>query len=246
MKNSVIIILLIPMLLFSGDLDRLSIEVYGSANIDIRADEVSIVFGVSETGKSLDDAYSKMKRRVDDTIDKLKKYQAQPDNVFISDFQSGENYWGGSPFTKTDNFKASTTVTVTDLPVNHVESIILELGRNEIEHILNVTYSSSAANETKIKARQKALEAAKTKAHEMARAMSIKVGPVTKIEELIPQDSNLGLVTAASRRMVHEQYASPFNSSFSIKDDSAAAVSRFYPRKISIEQHVRVVFQIIQ
>ncbi len=100
MKNSVIIILLIPMLLFGGDLDRLSIEVYGSANIDIRADEVSIVFGVSETGKSLDDAYTKMKRRVDDTIDKLKKYQAQPENVFISDFQSGENYWGGHPLPK--------------------------------------------------------------------------------------------------------------------------------------------------
>ncbi len=130
--------------------------------------------------------------------------------------------------------------------MKHVESIILELGRNEIEHILNVTYSSSAANETKIKARQKALEAARTKAQEMAQAMSIKVGPVTKIEELLPQDSNLGLVTSASRRMVHEQYASPFNSSFRIKDDSAGAVSRFYPRKISIEQHVRVVFQIIQ
>ncbi|NQT62332.1 MAG: SIMPL domain-containing protein [Candidatus Marinimicrobia bacterium] len=246
MKIFAFILLLIPMLLFGGDLDRLSIEVYGSANIDIRADEVSVVFGVSETGKSLDDAYNKMKQRVDGTIDKLKKYEAKPENVFISDFQSGENYWGGSPFTRTDNFKASTTVTITDLPVNQVESIILELGRNEIEDILNVTYSSSAANETKTKARQKALDAAKAKAQEMAKAMSIKVGPVTRIEELIPQSSALGGVTVASRRMVHEQYASPFNSSFSIKDDSDGAISRFYPRKISIEQHVRVVFQIIQ
>ncbi|MBT3254753.1 MAG: SIMPL domain-containing protein [Candidatus Marinimicrobia bacterium] len=238
--------LLIPMLLLAGDLDRLSIEVYGSANIDVRADAVSIVFGVSETGKSLDDAYNKMKKQVDDTIDKLKKYQAKPENVFISDFQSGENYWGGSPFTKTDDYKASTTVTITDLPVSHVESIILELGRNEIEDILNVTYSSSAANETKKIARQKALEATKSKAQEMAKAMSIKVGPVTKIEELIPQNSAIGGVKFASRGMLHEQYASPFNSSFSMKDDTDEVISRFYPRKISIEQHVRVVFQIVQ
>ena len=246
MKYLVKVMLLLPMVLISADLERLSIEVYGSANIDIRADAVAIVFGVSETGKSLDDAYKKMKQLVDITIDKLEQFGAESENVFISDFQSGENYWGGSPFTKTDNFKASTTITISELPVNHIESILLELGRNEIEHILNITYSSSKAKETKSKARQKALESASLKAVEMASTMSVTVGPVIKIEELIPPHSGLGMVTVASRRMVHEQYNSPFNSSFSIKDEAEGANSRFYPRKISIQQHVRVVFQIVQ
>ncbi len=241
MKKVILAVLLLPLLICANEIEKWSITVYGSAQIEVDAEQATIVFGVSEKGASIEEAYQNMRSVVNKVTRDLLKLDIKESDIIISNFTSGDNYWGNSAFFKADNFKASSRVTIDNLEVSQVEPVILSLGKNKIDKILQLSYSLKADAKYKKEAREMALLAAREKAIEMSAALDGSIGNAIAIEE-IPKASDVGYSVLAERAMGR----GPFNAMSSYEVASRPEINSLYPEKISIEQHVRVVFHLIQ
>lgn len=235
------ILLLLQGSLFAAEIEKWSVSVYGSAKIEVDAELATIVYGVSEKGASIDDAYKKMKAVIKKANRDLSQLGIKEGNIFVSNFTSGDNYWEKSAVFKSDNFKASSRITITSIDVSQVEAVILSLGKNEIDKILSVVYSLKSEKRHKQQAREMALIAAREKAIHMAKTLDGSIGDAIIIEEI---SKNFESVYSSIAR--REMRQSPFNAMAAYDLTEAPGVASFYPEKISIEQHVRVLFHLIQ
>ncbi len=241
MKRIICILLLLQWSSFAAEIEKWSISVYGSARVEVDAELATVVYGVSEKGASIDEAYQKMKGVIKKANKDLATLGVEEGDIFVSNFTSGDNYWGNSAFFKSDNFKASSRITITNLDVSIVEAVILSLGKAQIDKILSVTYALKSEAKYKDQAREMALLAAREKATKMTKTLAGSIGNAIVIEE-IPIRSELGYQSLA----VREAHQSPFNAIAAYDLAEAPGVASFYPEKIAIEQHVRVVFHLIQ
>ncbi|MCF7825405.1 MAG: SIMPL domain-containing protein [Candidatus Marinimicrobia bacterium] len=235
------LLLMLQLSVSASDVEKWSISVYGSAKVEVVAELATIVYGVSEKGASIDEAYAKMKTVIKAANLDLRRLGVKESDIFVSNFSSGDNYWGNSAFFKADNFQASSRVTITNLDVSQVEAVILSLGKNEIDKILSVVYSLKSDAPHKQRAREMALLAAREKAIQMAQTLKGSIGDAIAIEE-IPGVSEAGYSAIASRGLRQN----PFNAVYAYEVANKPEMTSFYPEKISIEQHVRVVFHLIQ
>jgi len=240
MKMIFRLLMLIPILLLSNEIEKWSITVYGSAKIEVEAEQATIVYGVLEKGASLEDAYQKLKSKIETTNSHLVKLSIKEQEIFVSNFSSGDNYWGNSALFKSDNYRASTNVTITNVAVSDVERVILILGANGIDKILNISYTLKSSDNYKIQARAMALSAAKQKAIDMAKTLDSRIGKPILIEEIpIASDHSNTAVAEMLKR-------NPFNTTASYMMDQTSVKPSFYPQKIAIEQYVKVIFHLIQ
>ena len=191
----------------------------------------------------MEEAFSKLKKIIDIINTDLEKFEVDASDIFVSNFRNGHNYWSSSAFFKSDDYRASTNVTITNLKVEAVEAVLLVLGSNEIKDILQVSYALKSDTQYKTQARTMALESARGKAKEMAGTMGVQVGSALVIEELPERVPQSPFAVSASRRYLAMEEQSPYNASVAI---DGGGVSSFYPQKIVISQHVRVIFHMPQ
>lgn len=244
-RQIIVVLIVLPLMLLAAELDRYTVVVYGSAKIEADADLATIVYYAVETGASMEEAFQELRQTLESTHKKLTGYGVTEKNIYVTSFNSGENRYGSSLIFKSDDFRASTNVTLMNVPVDQVEKIILELGRQEIKNIVKVSYSLKSDTEIKSKAREMALDAARNKALEMTADMGMKLGSVLVIEEL-PEGRMYNGISVVGEKAYNRELANPFNQTMTLDDLSDGDLSSFYPQKIAIKQHVRVVFRLPQ
>lgn len=138
----------------------------------------------------------------------------------VYDWESGKTITG---------YEMETEVTVSDIPMEEVGSVISESIDAGINTIRSVTYKASTYDDAYQEALAKAIDAAKVKADAMAAAGNCKLGRIVNIEEY----SN-------NQQAKYNSYA----ASGGVKEEMALADMGVMPGQIEVEASITVEFEI--
>jgi|SRR4051812_3514553 uncharacterized protein YggE len=213
-----------------------TIEVTGTAEINVVPDEASVSLNVSKTDKSLSVAKSQNDESVAAVIALTKKFGIDPKDVktdFIAVREKNEK----RKISKTEDeyqdvfvgYTVSKTVVVKLRDIKKFEEFFSEAIRSGVSQIGSVVYSTSQLRKYKDEARAMAIRAAREKATALTREIGQTIGKAVLIEE---QDV--------------DQFRSPSanisSNSFSVSDDDSSAFETFSVGTISIKAQVKVGF----
>jgi len=213
-----------------------TIEVTGTAEINVVPDEVSISLNVSKTDKSLSIAKSQNDDSVAAVIALTKKFGIDPKDVktdFIAVREKNEK----RKIPKTDDdyqdafvgYTVSKTVVVKLRDIKKFEEFFSEAVRSGVSQIGSVVYSTSQLRKYKDEARAMAMRAAREKATALTREIGQTIGKAVSIEE---EDVD-GFRSPS---------ANVSSNSFSVSDNDSDASDTFSVGTISIKAQVKVEF----
>lgn len=213
-----------------------TIEVTGTAEINVVPDEVSISLNVSKTDKSLSVAKSQNDDGVAAVIALTKKFGIDPKDV-KTDFITVREKHEKRRISKTDDdyqdvfvgYTVSKTVVVKLRDIKKFEDFFSEAVKSGVSQIGSVVYSSSQLRKYKDEARAMAMRAAREKAGALTREIGQSIGKAVSIEE---QDVD-GFRSSS---------ANASSNSFSVSDDDSDASETFSVGTISIKAQVKVEF----
>jgi hypothetical protein len=156
------------------------ISVSGEGKINVKPDQVSINFGVENTGKDA----SEVKKLNDETIDKVVKF-IKKFGIPTSDFQTtnvslNRNY---DYEKKKYNYQASQSITINLKDIIKYDDLMMGLVDNGINNISNVEFKSSKIEEYKSEARKLAIKEAKHKAEDYVSVLNQKIGKAILIND---------------------------------------------------------------
>jgi uncharacterized protein YggE len=177
------------------------ISVSGEGKINVKPDQVSINFGVENTGKDA----SEVKKLNDETIDIVVKF-IKKFGIPTSDFQTtnvslNRNY---DYEKKKYNYQASQSITINLKDITKYDDLMMGLVDNGINNISNVEFKSSKMEEFKSEARKLAIKEAKHKAEDYVSELNQKVGKAILINDNTqafypqPMFKNYGMVAMAA------------------------------------------------
>ena len=220
-----------------GDVSKApTIEVTGTAEINVVPDEVSISLNVSKTDKNLNTAKSQNDQGVATVIALTRKFAIDPKDVktdFITVREKNER----RKLPKTDDeyqdvfagYTVSKTIVVKLRDIKKFEDFFSEAVGSGVSQINNVVYSTSQLRKHKDAARAMAMRAAREKAEALTREIGQTIGKAVSIEE----------ENVDSFRSVNANVSS---NSFSISDEDSDASDTFSVGTISIKAQVKVQF----
>ena len=158
------------------------------------ADSVPNVGKITATIESknpnLDLARQENDKKVSQIITKLKELGVEEKDIKTQNLSAGQSYeiqpmmYPVPPRPNTNNF--STTMEITIRNFDTTDKILSTLTQNGLTNLYGpeLTVSNEKLEETKSKAREKAVENAKKKASELAKVTDRKIGKAVKISEL--------------------------------------------------------------
>jgi uncharacterized protein YggE len=156
------------------------ISVSGEGKISVKPDQVSINFGVENTGK---DAVE-VKRLNDETVDKVLKFIKDfgiPSSDFkTTDVSLNRNY---DYEKKKYNYRASQSITIILKELSKYDGLTMGLVDNGINNINNIEFKSSKLEEYKSDARKLAMKDAKHKAEDYVIVLNQKIGKAITISD---------------------------------------------------------------
>jgi uncharacterized protein YggE len=156
------------------------ISVSGEGKINVKPDQVSINFGVENTGKDA----TEVKKLNDETVDKVVKF-IKKFGIPTSDFQTtnvslNRNY---DYEKKKYNYQASQSITINLKDITKYDDLMMGLVDNGINNISNVEFKSSKIEEYKSEARKLAIKEAKHKAEDYVSVLNQKIGKAILIND---------------------------------------------------------------
>jgi uncharacterized protein len=234
LRTAITILIILFTQSFAQDLtEKNQLVVTGSAEIIVEADNASIDFSVIGYGESLREAVGKAKDKVSRISTKLISLGVKEKDLVTSYFSSGENYDGKAFLSSSKDFVAKIQVGVVIKDLTKVEEIILAISESDVETLSNINFQLEDYTPYKKQAREKAINAARNKALELADGFGIKLGkPI-----LITQETASGF------------YPNPFNNIAYAQqrvETEYAPGSRggFYSKTFTITELVNVVYAI--
>lgn len=164
------------------NVDNSIIQVSSREQVKVEPDIAKIVYGVYSQASDAETCQTQNNTDLQHVIDVLKEQGVAETSIQTSSYGMNPTYDWQSGKTIT-GYEMTTQVTVTDIPMDHVGSVLsasVDAGINSIE---SVTYQSSKYDESYQEALAKAIGAAKVKAEAMAAAGGCKLGKIVNIEE---------------------------------------------------------------
>jgi len=222
LKFAAALLLLFSFTLFAQDKPAV-IEVTGSAEIKIVPDQMEMNVSVNVDSDDLASGKRLNDESTSSVLDVLKKLNIPDKDIRTTGINMQKIK---DTFKKTVNYSVKNSIFFKTSDISQYEIITQELIKIDNVYIQNTMLTSTKAIETRVKAREEALLAAKKKAEEMAAVLNMSIGsPV-----MITENPGTG-------------YPNPFNNvMYNGEENNESNAEIFKQGRISISSSVKVVF----
>lgn len=160
-----------------------SITVNSSEKVSVVPDIAQIVYAVRTKETEAADCQQKNAEAVGKVIALLKELQVEESSVQTSDYSMNPIYSYSNNTQKLTGYEAVTTLTVSDLPIDNLDTILAKSVSGGVNTVQSITYQASGYDKSYQEALTKAMAAAYAKAQVLAQAAGAKVGNVVSIQE---------------------------------------------------------------
>lgn len=211
-----------------------TILVNSSEQVTVIPDIAEVVYSVQTEEKSASACQQSNDEAVSQVISLLKDLNIAETSIQTSDYYMHPVYSYQNNTTKVVGYEATTTLTVSDLPIEDLGEILTQSVSTGINTIQSITYQASSYDECYQEALQSAIAAAHEKAEGMASAAGCRLGGVISIQE------NSGYSEA--RYIDHARTKQLNAAKTELLSDSSASVM---PGEIEVEAAILVEYQLI-
>lgn len=204
------------------------ISVSSREQVKVEPDMAEIVYSVYSQASDAQTCQTQNNTDLDEVLELLKSQGVENASIQTSNYGLNPIYnWEQG---KTiSGYEMTTAVTVTDIPIDQVGTILSESVDAGVNTIDSVSYLASNYDEAYQKALAKAVEAAKVKAQAMAAAGGCTLGKVVNIQEFGDYQ---------------QARYNGYSSRGAVKEEMAVAGMGVMPGQVEIEANITVEFSI--
>lgn len=163
--------------------DQHTIVVNSSEKVTVIPDIAEVVYAVRTEAKDAATCQQNNTEDVNQVIALLKSLGIAESSVQTSDYYMYPIYNYSNNTQRITGYEATTTLTVSSLPIDNLGSILAESVNAGINNIQSITYQSGKYDEGYAEALRLAVESAKNKASVLAQAGGCSIGGIANIRE---------------------------------------------------------------
>lgn len=160
-----------------------SITVNSSENVTVVPDIAEVVYAVRTEASDAAACQQQNAESVRQVIELLKSLNVEETSIQTSDYYMNPVYDYSNNRTRVVGYESVTTLTVSDLPIDGLDTVLSQSVSSGINTIQSITYQASKYDESYQAALSAAVETARQKAQVLADAAGCNVGNVIRIEE---------------------------------------------------------------
>ncbi len=206
------------------------IEVVGTAEIKVKADQIEISVGVRTVEPTLQESKEEIDKVFKNVLNILSGFGNDIEEIETAPISFGINYSYENNEREADGYYAASTVSFKLVEINKYYNLIDKLMCAENISINGSVYNNSEYEKYNQQAYENSVVAARQKAEYMARVASVTIGPVLEIED-----------NSTSGAGLRPNYPNPFNKSISVNSNSNQAFG-----SIEIRRSVRIKFELVE
>lgn len=212
-----------------------SITVNSSETVCVVPDIAQIVYAVRTEAKNASDCQTQNAESISQVIELLKSLGVGEASIQTTDYYMHPVYNYSNNTSKVVGYEATTSLTVSDLPIGDLDCILSESVLNGINTIQSITYMASKYDQSYQEALTKAVTAAYEKAQVLAAATGSEVGNVIMLQE-----------TSGYSEARYTDYARSnlVNSYSAAKEELSADTASVMPGEISVEASVLIEYEL--
>ncbi len=210
------------------------ITVTGREEVKVVPDMAQIVYSVYTREDTVSACQEKNAKDLDSTIETLKSLGVEETSIQTSSYGLSPIRNWNSGNQEITGYEMSTTITVSDIPIDNAGSIISQSVANGVNSIDSVSYFSSSYDASYQEALKAAMAVAQAKAEAIAEAGGMSLDGIVHVDETGYNPST--------------RYAA-YNSTGSARaavETAAAADMAVMPGQVSVEASVSVDFRVIK
>lgn len=215
---------------------RNTITVNSSETVRIVPDIAEAVYAVRTEAKDASACQQKNTEDVSHVIELLKSLGVEETSIQTSDYYMYPIYNYSGNTQRITGYEASTSLTVSNLPIDNLGNILAKSVEAGINNIQSITYQSSRYDEGYSNALKLAMESAKVKAEALAEAGGCSLGNVVGVCE----NSNYG----KARYTDNALSAKTRNAAKMNLEDAAGEFSSIMPGEVEAEVNITVEYLI--
>lgn len=170
----------------SGQADGISprtVIVNSRESVHVEPDIAEIVYSVSTEAPDAADCQQQNSQEVDRISSLLKEMGVAESSIQTTDYYMNPRYEWINDVRRLAGYEASTTLTVSDIPMDQAGTILAESVKTGVNHIQSISYLSSRYDEAYREALALAVSAAAAKAQSMADAAGYTLGQISCMQE---------------------------------------------------------------
>lgn len=167
----------------SANSERNVISVNSSETVTVVPDIAEIIYAVRTEAKDAASCQQKNTEDVAKVIELLKSLGVEETSIQTSDYYMYPIYNYSGNTQRITGYEASTSLTVSKLPIDSLDTILAQSVQTGINNIQSITYMSSKYDEEYSNALKLAMESARAKAEALAEAGGCSLGSVVGVRE---------------------------------------------------------------
>lgn len=160
-----------------------TIQVNSSEKVTVTPDIAEVIYSVRTEAKDAPSCQQKNTENVNKVIELLKSLGIAESSIQTSDYYMYPTYTYDNNTQKISGYEATTSLTVSDLPIDGLGDILAQSVDAGINNIQSITYQSSDYDKAYAEALKLAVASAKEKADVLAEAGGCHIGGVASIRE---------------------------------------------------------------
>lgn len=212
------------------------ITVNSSEHVSVVPDIAEVVYSVRTKDSTASGCQQKNSANVGQVIELLKSLGIAESSIQTSDYYMNPVYNYSSGSAVLAGYEATTTLTVSDLPIDELDDILAQSVSGGINTVQSITYQASEYDESYQEALKKAVASAYEKAQVLAAASGSTVGPVISIQEISGY---------SDARYTDYARSNQINSLSSAKEEALADTAGMMPGEVDVEAGIIVEYQLI-
>lgn len=215
--------------------DANSIIVNSSEKVNVVPDIAEVVYSVRTQAREAAACQQLNTEQVSQVIELLKELDVAETSIQTSDYYMHPVYDYSGNTARVTGYEATTTLTVSDLPIDGLDEILAQSVSTGINTISSITYLASRYDESYQAALTAAVETARQKATVLAGAAGCNVGSVISIQE-----------TSGYSEARYSDYAltNKYRSSAKEELSALADTAGIMPGEIQVEASIIVEYQL--
>lgn len=214
--------------------DQNTILVNSSEKVTVVPDIAQVVYAVRTEAKNASDCQQQNNEDVNKVIELLKSLDVAENSIQTSDYYMYPVYDYSGNTQRITGYEATTSLTVSDLPIDDLGTILAQSVEAGINNIQSITYQSSSYDEAYAEAMKLAVASAREKAEILAEAGGCSIAGVANICE----NSNY-----SEARYTDNALASKIRSTAAVKEELAFdADTTVMPGEVDVEVNITVEY----
>lgn len=212
-----------------------TISLSSSETVEVVPDMAEVVFGITTEDKNAGTCQQKNTEQLNQLLEYLKGQGFEENSIKTSGFSLEPRYDWSRNERQLVGYEMTTSVTVTDVPIDTVGTVLTNGVANGANEIDSVSYFSSQYDEAYKEALAKAVELAKGKAEALAEASGRTLGGVKTIEEY--SDSQYG-------RYVSAKFSS--RATDAVAEEAGGMMDMgVMPGEMQVTARINIVFELV-